>query len=155
MLNLEHFNSICSLQKCGSSWPFPIQTLFIYVIIWYPFYRNITFNQSIFSENFRGIVQYVSGFVLSCSLHGIHSSSRNGESKNGILVLRKGSEMAHEKENVWNPWNKMSLRNTFNTIQIDCRYPIHYIFTETRKEFFNLSLKKNLTNKKIKKMTKH
>ena len=40
----------------------------------------------------------------------------------------------------------MSLRNTFNTIQIDCRYPIHYIFRETRKEFFNFSLKKNLTN---------
>ena len=40
----------------------------------------------------------------------------------------------------------MSLRNTFNTIQIDCRYPIHYIFRETRKELFNFSLKKNLTN---------
>ena len=48
----------------------------------------------------------------------------------------------------------MSLRNTFNTIQIDCSYPIHYIFTETRKEFFNLSLKKNLTNQNNRKMTK-
>ena len=40
----------------------------------------------------------------------------------------------------------MSLRNTFNTIQIDCRYPIHYIFRETRKEFFNFSLKNILTH---------
>ena len=48
----------------------------------------------------------------------------------------------------------MSLRNTFNTIQIDCRYPIQYIFTEIRKEFFSFSLKKNLINQNNRKSDK-
>ena len=91
-------NSICSLQECGSRWPFPIQTLFIYVIMWYPFHRDNTFNQSIFSENFRGLVKYIHGCVLSCSLHVIHRSSSSDESKNGTFVVCKGSGIAHEKK---------------------------------------------------------
>ena len=91
-------NSICSLQECGSRWPFPIQTLFIYVIMWYPFHRDNTFNQSIFSENFRGLVKYIHGCVLSCSLHVIHRSSSSDESKNGTFVLCKGRGIAHEKK---------------------------------------------------------
>ena len=82
-------NSICSLQECGSRWPFPIQTLFIYVIMWYPFHWDNTFNQSIFSENFRGLVKYIHGCVLSCSLHVIHRGSSSDESKMELLYFAK------------------------------------------------------------------